>query len=85
MYIHIEMFYCSARFNTIQQKSEQKWRYYRYSVFAEYKDKIPSPLNFPIRMYKYFTKCCPCCKESEKGNAILFQVEKMNVSIRHHS
>ncbi|XP_052067099.1 transient receptor potential channel-like [Mytilus californianus] len=66
--IVIAMF--GARFNAIQQKSKQKWRFNRHSVIIDYEDKIPSPLNFPCRilsLIKYSTQCscrccsCPCC------------------------
>ncbi|CAC5411680.1 unnamed protein product [Mytilus coruscus] len=75
--IVIAMF--GARFNAIQRKSKQKWRYYRHSVIFDYEDKIPSPLNFPCRILTYlrYSKqipcaCCPCFEESKKGG-----IEKM--------
>ncbi|XP_063400113.1 transient receptor potential cation channel subfamily M member 2-like [Mytilus trossulus] len=59
--IVIAMF--SARFKEIRKKSEQKWRYYRHSVIIDFEDRIPSPLNFPFRIFSFlwYTKKCPCC------------------------
>lgn len=69
--IVIAMF--SSRFETIRQKSKQKWRYYRHSVVLDYEHKIPSPLNFPcriVRIIKYARKqkccCCSACSEDNK-------------------
>ncbi|CAC5374849.1 unnamed protein product [Mytilus coruscus] len=69
--IVIAMF--SSRFERIQQKSEQKWRYYRHSVVIDYEHRIPSPLNFPFRILSvinYTTKheCCPCLGKKTQGN-----------------
>ncbi|XP_052059513.1 uncharacterized protein LOC127700085 [Mytilus californianus] len=69
--IVIAMF--SARFKEIRKKSEQKWRYYRHSVIIDFEDRIPSPLNFPFRIFSflwYTTKCpcCPCYKKTIKGD-----------------
>ncbi|CAC5385424.1 unnamed protein product [Mytilus coruscus] len=69
--IVIAMF--SARFKEIRKHSEQKWRYYRHSVIIDFEDRIPSPLNFPFRIFSflwYTTKCpcCPCYKKTAKGD-----------------
>ncbi|CAC5363811.1 unnamed protein product [Mytilus coruscus] len=67
--IVIAMF--SARFDAIQERSEEKWRYYRHSVIFDYEDRIPSPLNFPFRILslmdaRKYPCHCPCF--STKGN-----------------
>ncbi|CAC5377166.1 unnamed protein product [Mytilus coruscus] len=69
--IVIAMF--SARFKEIRNNSGQKWRYYRHSVIINFEDRIPSPLNFPFRIFSflwYTTKCpcCPCYKKTTKGD-----------------
>ncbi|VDI39672.1 Hypothetical predicted protein, partial [Mytilus galloprovincialis] len=68
--IVIAMF--SARFQEIRDNSEQKWRYYRHSVIMDFEDKIPSPLNFPFRIFSsvwYSTKYCSCCPCNNKPKA----------------
>ncbi|XP_071121139.1 transient receptor potential cation channel subfamily M member-like 2 isoform X2 [Mytilus edulis] len=68
--IVIAMF--SARFQEIRDNSEQKWRYYRHSVIIDFEDKIPSPLNFPFRIFSsvwYSTKYCSCCPCYNKPKA----------------
>ncbi|VDI84312.1 Hypothetical predicted protein, partial [Mytilus galloprovincialis] len=61
-----------ARFNAIQQKSKQKWRYNRHSVIIDYEDKIPSPLNFPWRILSLITyskqRCCRCSRKLENAD-----------------
>lgn len=75
---HIPIFCCSARFETIQKKSIQKWLYHRHLVIIAYEERIPSPLNFPIRLIKLLScvkilqKCgsknCQCCTKCCRQN-----------------
>ncbi|XP_063399651.1 transient receptor potential cation channel subfamily M member 8-like [Mytilus trossulus] len=70
--IVIAMF--SARFNSITEKSKQKWRYHRHAVVISYENRIPSPINLVVRSLGFFCyvkkyPCCTCFKHRTEGYA----------------
>ncbi|CAC5420148.1 unnamed protein product [Mytilus coruscus] len=86
--IVIAMF--SARFNSITEKSKQKWRYHRHSVVISYENRIPSPINLIIRplgcvCYVAKCPCCPCFKDRPKGRLCGENVEKAERACRRNN
>lgn len=65
----------SATFDKVMVKSKNFWHYNRYQVICEYKIRIPSPFNIPIRVFQIlfyiFTFRISECRKNQVSDATL--------------